>query len=510
MQFSLFSKPPAGQRDGPLSEGVNQMKTLHPWLCMVVLAVSSPWAVGQTAYEAIETGMVLSGSIGLGSFVKPLPLPPGDWLVVSKSTDEVPLTGGQLSSTPRVNLTLKSATPNRLLFAMVLSFTPYTGQVNWKNNTCQGIDNNLLLEDFGLTPSSVLFACALTWSNTAFRSVIEKAPTSNNNWRKTRLAALAAYPGDMQDKVLWIKLDANRYHGRNINLVFFIKRDGDLQSDPAYASHIQAWVHATGLALLDFLGDKTASFTLPTAYASERPKEPEPPPPIAVKPAESARQPAPKLPDDDTKKLRADLEAQRRLLDEEKRAFEQRKANELAQLSQQAEKDWKERATKTKATCLQAFNAALSANDLTQWRQFVRAFPEDECARHAQANQKIAMLEDSRRKEALEQENRAEQAKALIGLMAAYQQDFPYCEAPMGAQCLPITYFYEVKGKIVSVDLKRESVQIQVAEVVSIGHKVGSDKQLAMRWQDAATHLFQSRTVGSKQWKTKSDVGLNF
>ncbi len=160
--------------------------------------------------------------------------------------------------------------------------------------------------------------------------------------------------------------------------------------------------------------------------------------------------------------------------------------------------------------CLKAFNAALSANELAQWRQFMKAFPEDECARHAQASQKMVALEDSRRKDALEQENRTEQARALIGLMAAYQQEFPYCEAPMGSRCLPITYFFEVKGKIVSFDLKRESVQIQVTEVVPIGHKVGSDKQLATRWQDAAAQQIQTRMVGSKQWKTKSDVGLNF
>jgi hypothetical protein len=487
------------------------MNTLYQWLCMVLLAISSSCAVGQTVYNAIETGMVLSGGIGLGSFVKPLPLPPGDWLVVSKTTDDVTLTGGLLSSTPRIYLTLKNTAPRSLLFAMVLSFTPDTSKVNWQNSSCKETDGSLLLDDFGVQQSSLLFACATGWSHSSFKSVIEKAPTSSNNWRKTKLAALAAYPGDMENDVLWIKLDGNRYLGRSVNFVFFVKRESDLRADPVYASQIKAWVHTTGLALFDFLEDRAATFTLPATYVAQaRPKTEPVPTPVATPPVEPAKPPAAKLPDDDTHQLRADLEAQRRLLENEKRAFEQRKASELEQMSQQAEKDWKERTAKAKTACLQAFSSALSANDLAVWRHFLKAFPEDECARHAQANQKMAALEDIRRKETAEQENRAVQAKALIGLMAAYQQEYPYCEAPMGSHCLPITYFFEVKGKIINVDLKRESVQIQVAETVLIGHKVGSDKQLATRWQDAAANLFQTRTVGSKQWKTKSDVGLNF
>ncbi len=496
------------------------MNALRHCLCMFLLAFFSQCAVGQTAYSNIEPGMVLNAGIGLGAFVKPLPLPPGDWLVVSKITDDVPLTGGTLSSTPSIHLTLKNTTPRSLLFAMVLSFTPDTSRVNWKNSQCKETANSPLVDDFGVTPSGLLFACAKIGPQSNFRGIIEKSPTSSNNWRKTKLAALAAYPADMENDILWIQLYGNRYLGRDIGFVFFVKREGDLRADPVYANHIQAWVHTTGLALLDFLDGKTASLTLPAAYVAEPVQKPEPvPTPIAAPPIESARQPAPKVLNDEADKLRADLEAQRRLLDEEKRAFEQRKADDLLQIQRKsddllqmqrkAELD-RDRQAQAKAACLKAFSAAHSANELTQWRQFMKAFPEDECSRHAQASQKIAGLEDSRRKDALEQEKRAEQARALIGLMAAYQQEFPYCEAPMGSQCLPISYFFEVKGKIVSFDLKRESVQIQIAEVVPIGHKVGSDKQLATRWQDGATQQFQARMVGSKQWKTKSDVGLNF
>ena len=68
------------------------MTHLYQWLCIVLLAISSPCVVAQTAYGSIEKGMVLSGGIGLGLFVKPLPLPPGDWLVVSKTTSDIGLT----------------------------------------------------------------------------------------------------------------------------------------------------------------------------------------------------------------------------------------------------------------------------------------------------------------------------------------------------------------------------------------------------------------------------------
>jgi len=456
--------------------------------------------------------MVLSGGIGLGLFVKPLPLPPGDWLVVNKNTDAIPLTGGRLSSTPRIILTLKNNAPHSLLFAMVLTFTPDTSRVNWQNSKCEEAKTNVLVDDFGLDPTGFLFACAKTWSESNFQSTIEKSPTSTNNWRKTNLAPLAAYPGDIENKALWIYLHGNRYLDREIKFIFFVKREGKVSTDPAYASLIKTWVHATGLTLLDVLQNKTTSFTLPPAYLTPPLQKPDPAPvQIATKPDEPAKKPATKLPADNTEKLRADLETQRRLLEDEKRAFEQRKATELEQARQNAEKDWKDQATKAKTACLQAFNVALKADEPVQaLRQFMKKFPENECDRHTQASQKMAELEDLQRKEALTLKTRTEQARALIGLMAAYQEEFPYCEGPKGSRCLDITYRFEVKGKIVNIDGKRESVQVLVAEVVWIGHKAGADKQLATRWQEPAIKAFQTRMVGSKQWKTKSDVGVDF
>lgn len=162
----------------------------------------------------------------------------------------------------------------------------------------------------------------------------------------------------------------------------------------------------------------------------------------------------------------------------------------------------------SKATlCAKSYN---SARNVAALRRFLESFPDDECARHSLARQKIALIEESERRIVKEREERAAQAKALVGLTVAYRQNYPHCVTGSGSACQRVTYQFEIKGKIKEVDLARQGVQLQVVEVTLLGSEKGAAPQLAAEGRAAALGAFRSSIVGTTQWKTKAEVGLAF
>lgn len=162
----------------------------------------------------------------------------------------------------------------------------------------------------------------------------------------------------------------------------------------------------------------------------------------------------------------------------------------------------------SKATlCSRGYNAARSASAL---RRFMETFPDDECGRHALARQKIAALEENERKVAKEQLERQAQAKALIGLVVVYRQEYPFCVSGTGSNCQQVVYLFDVKGRIKDVNLTRQGVQVQVVDIVLLGNEKGAPAQLFSEGRAAAIDTFRNRMVGTTQWKTKAEVGLAF
>lgn len=162
----------------------------------------------------------------------------------------------------------------------------------------------------------------------------------------------------------------------------------------------------------------------------------------------------------------------------------------------------------SKATlCSRGYNAARSVAAL---KLFMEAYPEDECGRHALARQKIAALEENERKAAKDQADRQAQAKALVGLVVAYRQEYAHCVAGTDGKCQNVTYLFEVKGKIREVNVARQSVQLQVVEVTMLGIDKGAQPKLFADGKAAAGDAFRKRMLGSTQTKSKNDVGLEF
>ena len=162
----------------------------------------------------------------------------------------------------------------------------------------------------------------------------------------------------------------------------------------------------------------------------------------------------------------------------------------------------------SKATlCSRAYNAARSPAAL---KKFMDTFPEDECGRHGLARQKIAAFEDNERKIAQEQADRQAQAKALVGLTVAYRQDYPHCVAVSGANCQNVVYGFEVKGKILEVNVARQSVQLQITSVAQLPNDKDAPAKLFADGKAAALDVFRKRMVGSTQTRSKTEVGLQF
>lgn len=244
------------------------MAKIRLLLLAVVLATSCSLAFPQTDHEKIEIGTVLNSGIGIGSFVKPIPLPDGDWRVVSKRVEDVTIQTWSVGTrpTPRVWLTLKNDRPNPMLIAMVVSFTPDATNVhNWRSEKCEKSDPKVLTDDFGTPPDSMLVLCTRAYSRVGFKGTLAKVAESKNNWWRTNLSSLAPYMEEFPDKVLWVDLFGKKFRGASIWFSFFIKREGEVAS-PDYAQYVKDWMHAAGESLGKALGNDHAEFVLPVPF----------------------------------------------------------------------------------------------------------------------------------------------------------------------------------------------------------------------------------------------------
>jgi len=145
-------------------------------------------------------------------------------------------------------------------------------------------------------------------------------------------------------------------------------------------------------------------------------------------------------------------------------------------------------------------------------RRFIDSFPDDECARHTLARQKIATWEDQARAASRAMEERQATAKAFIGASVAFRQEFPFCVAGAATStaCQRVTYVFDVRAKIREIDLQRRVVLVQISDATSLGNEKGAPTVAFNEGRAAATNAFKTRNVGSAVSKTLAEVGLVF
>jgi hypothetical protein len=265
------------------------MKRWVNGLGVVLIVVCCGFVEAQTAYDKVEVGTLLKGGagggIGLGTFVKPLPLPDGEWLVVNKRVDGIPLTTNGMPGTPAqfMHLTLKKNTPEGLLFAMVVEFTPDSIAINWSNGPCKSTNPAVLVDTLDLAPGGTLFACAMALSRSNFKKAVATAAGGTDVWLKSNMTALAAYPDDVENNAVLVSVAGNRDRGRRIAYSFIAKREGDMAKDPAYAKHVKDWTRSMGQSLRKVLENDATVFDLPKAYVAGAVAAPELPSSAPVK-----------------------------------------------------------------------------------------------------------------------------------------------------------------------------------------------------------------------------------
>jgi hypothetical protein len=157
--------------------------------------------------------------------------------------------------------------------------------------------------------------------------------------------------------------------------------------------------------------------------------------------------------------------------------------------------------------CFAAFN---SANSVALLKRFLDSFPDDECGRHSLAKQKIAVQAERDRAAGLAIEDRTAQARALIGAVVVFRQEFPFCVSGTGNNCQRVTYVFEVKAKIREINVQARTAQVVISDAMSLANEKGAPAQLFAEGRAAASAQYKSRFVGTVQSKRMEEVGLAF
>lgn len=241
-------------------------------LGLIVLLLAQA-AQAQTHYEQLEVGATVQGGIGLGVFSKPYPLPPGQWVVAGRTVRDIPLVSSQskepAGSVPRYDLTLKNAQPGSMVPLMVVSITGRLTNLSLGNKPCNpSVDKNKWVDTLAERPTSGsagVQGCAVSFGISNFKKYVADAGVNDNAWMRVVLSPMSSEAFTLPDNALMVSVAASRFRGHNIEGAFFVRQEGNL-FDPAYASHMKPWVHATGLSLMATVDNNAATLDLPTPF----------------------------------------------------------------------------------------------------------------------------------------------------------------------------------------------------------------------------------------------------
>jgi hypothetical protein len=209
----------------------------------------------QVHYNDIQTGTLLDDKgIKIGAFMKPLPLPQGQWLVVSRADRALPLTGGRepAPTTSSVTLTLKSTDPQNGIAAMVVHFTPDSIPVRWMGNYCPNRHFSIL-DDLGTEPNGTTSACAEGhwFTQRSFQQLIAAAAAHPDKTVKTYFGGLTPYAKEMPHAYANINLSARRDLGRSLDYMVYARIPANFKFSGRFDAQTREWVRAAGKALLD-------------------------------------------------------------------------------------------------------------------------------------------------------------------------------------------------------------------------------------------------------------------
>lgn len=210
----------------------------------------------QVDYTDVKAGTMLDGKgIRIGAFVKPVPLPPGDWLVVARNDTRRPLSGGNdtFNSTSQITFSLKSTNVGNPIYALLVSFAPDTVPVNWNGNYCDTTNRA-----FSLTYGSGKYgsgnACASgQWFSAGLRAFLGGAPTHTTPAVREQYAALAPYAAQAPEPYTTIHINARRDRGRTVDYMVYAGIPPNFRPGDDFDTQTREWVKNSAQSVIDML-----------------------------------------------------------------------------------------------------------------------------------------------------------------------------------------------------------------------------------------------------------------
>lgn len=242
--------------------------SLVRWSTLVAGTCAASIVFAQTAYDKMEVGTQLdSKGISFSPFSAPLPLPPGDWLLVGKTNSSIGLTGGSLGSSnsaPEVVVALKSQNAGNPVELLMVTFTPDSVPIVWRSPACNliGTAGAPFKDDFGTLPTGLTYGCARGLYVTAgHRAMVDNLAHGTNAINRDLYSGFVPYISSINDSSLFLSMTFSADKGRRVSYQMHVRAPSSIQKGDAFDVATQAWVHETGLAIQAALRNKSVPIT---------------------------------------------------------------------------------------------------------------------------------------------------------------------------------------------------------------------------------------------------------
>lgn len=234
------------------------MKFSIKFALSIAAAILSTAAVAVVDTDDIKVGSILDSTGikvgGLGGV--PLPLPPGAWEVVSRVDGTYALTREAFdATTTKVSVTLHNADSSANIAVMMISYSPVTLMIDWKNGTCESA-KALAIETNETTTSSLGYSCVKAiYNHKGGKAYVEKSADSTNPWVKTNITPLIPFLKDIPETNVWVSFLTNHRSGRMVTVSLMAKAGANYKAGSVFDQELRAWMKSAGSAYLAFVGN---------------------------------------------------------------------------------------------------------------------------------------------------------------------------------------------------------------------------------------------------------------
>ncbi len=234
-----------------------KLVTMLPAAVLLLLSAASSQA--QVDYTDIKVGTQLDGKgIRLGLFIKPVPLPQGDWLVVARQDEQLPLSGSRElggTSTALVSLTLKSRDAGNGIGALLLSFAPDSVAVLWGTGQCATENQAIVVELKGSHMRAPNGCATAQFMGPGFKEFIADADKSSNTSTKAIFGPLQPYAQAMPEQIVMLAMNARRDGGRLLKYRVFANMPAGFKPGDPFEATLKSWMTTSTQAMVDMLAN---------------------------------------------------------------------------------------------------------------------------------------------------------------------------------------------------------------------------------------------------------------